>query len=84
MKVHKWSPGWLGEWAGLVVSVLIISASVTAGAVKLLGLDTVGARQAADAVIAEEVREIHMQTWCLLWEVPAETCRVSFNSAGQP
>lgn len=83
-RVHKWSPSRVSEWAGLILACFAISATVMGTAVKVLGLDTIEARQTGDQILAERLDEIDMRTWCLLWEVPAVTCRARFERAGVP
>ena len=55
--------------------------------ISFFDLDTVEARRLADREIlaahSEDMRRlavIERELWCLLWEVPAKTCRATFNS----
>lgn len=85
----KWPVTWNG-WLGFFATLGVVVAGSVGAGTKVFGLDTINARRAAvEAVIEvherdmERLEDIEMTTWCLLWEVPAETCRSSFETRPQ-
>lgn len=83
----KW-PESIQGWTGFFFTLgSVIFASMTVS-VSLLGLDTEAERELADAAIMAvheadmgRLDEVELATWCILWEVPAETCRVAFENS---
>ena len=80
---------WAG-WLGFVTLLATVVCGSMAVMINFFDLDTAEARRLADREILAAHSEdmgrlavIERELWCLLWEVPAETCRATFNSGNQ-
>lgn len=67
-------------WIASIGGAVAIVSALMFSAVKVLGLDTVEARQQADTAIVEEVLELKMMTWCILWDVDPALCVRSYET----